>query len=153
MFVPKGGKPERYFALAGRPVLQLRTVEGGRAVLALDPATGALLPGHALYRRLSEGSVDLDELDQEGFKALVRQWRARIVAECEASVIHWTRTGDLDFPYAATRGGQRLVLRLNDHPAEPLLTLFVGDQPISHLETWPEAWQLEASPLAPQPQA
>jgi hypothetical protein len=153
MFVPNGGKPERYFALAGRPVLQFRTVEGGRAVLALDPATGALLPSYALYGRLREGSVDLDELDKEGFEALVRHWRERIIAECQAIAIHWTRTDDLDFPYAATHGGQRLVLRLNDHPAEPLLTLFVGEQPISHLETWPEAWQVEPSPLPAQPQA
>jgi len=153
MYVISGGTPERYFALAGRPLLQVRTPGGGRAVLTLDPATGAMLPNYALYHRLSEGSVDLDELDLTAYQALLRQWRARIVAECEASPIQWTRTGDLDFPYAATRAGQRLSLRLNDHPSEPLLTLFVGEEPIAHLEEWPEAWQRERSPLAAQPQA
>lgn len=148
-----GGTPERYYALAGRPIVQIRTPGGGRAILALDPATGALLPSYALYHRLSEGSVDLDELDQTAFQGLVNRWRGRIMAECAASAIPWTRTGDLDFPYAARRAGQRLALRLNDHPSEPLLTLFVGDQPIAQLKEWPEAWQRERSPLAAEPQA
>ncbi len=148
-----GGKPELYFALAGRPIVQVRTPGGGRAVMALDPATGAFLPSYSLYHRLNEGLVDLDELDETAFLVLVSRWRARILAEFEASAIRWSRTGDLDAPYAASRAGQRLTLRLNDHPAEPLLTLFVGEEPIAHLEEWPAAWRREASQLAAQPEA
>jgi hypothetical protein len=54
--------------------------------------------------------------------------------------IVWEHTGDSEFPYRAEVEGQTLTIRVNDFPAEPLYTLFVGDTEVEDLEDWPELW-------------
>jgi len=137
------GPPERYFALSGRPLVQLRGPDGVPVLLALDPATGALAPSHALHHRLIAGIVQPDELDRMAFEALLHRWRARVLAECRESPITWSATGDPDLPYAALRAGRRLTLRRGRRPGEAPLTLLAEDQPIGELVEWPAAWLRE----------
>jgi hypothetical protein len=54
--------------------------------------------------------------------------------------VAWRRTGDGEFPYAASCDGVELRLRVNDFPAEPLYTLLVNGQPALDLEDWPAPW-------------
>ena len=56
------------------------------------------------------------------------------------TAIIWEHTGDGEFPYKAEVDGQTLAVRVNDFPAEPLYTLFVGDMKAEDLEDWPLAW-------------
>ncbi|MBB3897464.1 hypothetical protein [Roseococcus suduntuyensis] len=134
---------DRYFALMGRPMMQVRRANGEAVLLALDPATGAFLPSYALQNRFRDGLLDAQPLDHAAFHALVRRWRARALAECEASPILWTRTTDADFPYAATRAGQKLALRCGGHLAEPSWTLFAAGEEVGELTAWPAAWNCE----------
>lgn len=134
------GEPERYYTLAGRPVMSIRTPDGGMGVMELHPASGAFVPTYALYGRLREGAVDLDEVDRATFIGLVRACRGRAMAARCARPIAWRRTGDGEFPYAADDEGEALVIRVNDYPAEPLHSVMVGDQAVGDLEDWPPAW-------------
>jgi hypothetical protein len=54
--------------------------------------------------------------------------------------IRWRSTGDGEWPYRATVGGHDLAVRVNDFPAEPMYTLFVGEVAITDLEDWPSVW-------------
>jgi hypothetical protein len=63
------------------------------------------------------------------------------LAACAARVIAWSPTGRAEFPYAAEIEGKRWSVRVNDFPAEPIYTLFIGDRPIGDLEAWPKAWR------------
>ncbi|MGK7867539.1 hypothetical protein [Falsiroseomonas sp. E2-1-a20] len=135
-----GAELLRFYALAGRPVAQVLYPDGGIGVVELRPGTGLLVPTYAIYVRLREGSVDLDAIDREAFRALLRQWRAPVAAALVAQPIAWTRTGDGEFPWRAARAGQPLLLRVNDHPAEPLYSLMSAGQVLGHLEDWPPAW-------------
>lgn len=134
---------DRYFALMGRPMMQVRGENGHAGLVALDHATGAFLPSHALLNRFLDGLLNADEMDEASFQALVRRWRARTLAECEASLIRWTRTADAEFPYAATRAGQKLALRCGGHLGEPSWTLFAAGEEIGELSVWPAAWNCE----------
>ena len=134
---------DRYFALLGRPMMQVRRATGEVALLALDPATGAFLPSYALQNRFRDGLLDAEELDRATFEALVRRWRARTLAECEASPILWIRTPDAEFSYAATRAGQALALRCGGHLSEPSWTLFAAGEEVGELPDWPAAWRRE----------
>lgn len=134
---------DRYFALMGRPMMQVRRPNGEAALLALDPATGAFLPSYALQNRFRDGLLDTQELDRATFDALVRRWRARALADCEASPILWTRTRDPRFPYAATRAGSPLALRCAADLSEAPLTLFAAGEEVGELAAWPAAWRRE----------
>jgi hypothetical protein len=54
--------------------------------------------------------------------------------------ISWGRSADLDYPYEAEIDGEKLVIRLNDFPAERLYTLFVNDEEIASFDDWPKQW-------------
>lgn len=57
--------------------------------------------------------------------------------------IGWTKTGDAEFVYAAVDlHGRRLVIRLNDFPAEPLYTLLCDAVPIQSFDDWPPSWRI-----------
>lgn len=144
---------ERYFALSGRPMMRVRRENGDAALLALDPATGAFLPSYALQNRFRDGLLDAEELDETTFQALVRRWRARALAECEASPILWSRTRDTEFPYAATRAGSRLALRCRVHLSEPPLALFAAGEEVGELAGWPAAWRREEARVSAAPAA
>jgi hypothetical protein len=136
----KESVPDRYFALAGRPVMQVRNAEGGQGVREMHPATGAFLPTYALYTRLREGSADLDELDRTAFLELVTQWRHRLAMRRRALPIRWTPTGDVLFPWQAEQEGQPLMLRLNPYLPDAQFSVMAADQAVDELEDWPPAW-------------
>lgn len=144
---------DRYFALAGRPMMQVRRENGQAALLALDPVTGAFLPSYALQNRFREGLLEAEELDRATFQALVRRWRARTLAECEASPILWSRTRDPLFPYAATRAGNPLALRCQVDLSGPPLTLFAAGEEVGELAGWPAAWRRDDARLSAAPAA
>jgi hypothetical protein len=62
--------------------------------------------------------------------------------------IVWKRTADAEFPYTADVHGQRLAIRINDFPAEPLYTLIADGTELYDLEDWPTAWVKPALPQA-----
>lgn len=133
--------PDRYFALAGRPVMQVRNAEGALGVREMHPATGAFLPSFALYARLREGAADLDELDRAAFLELVAAWRQRLATRRRALPIRWTPTGDALFPWQAEQEGQPLRLRLNPYLPDLRFSVLAADQAVDELEDWPPAWQ------------
>lgn len=132
--------PDRYFALAGRPVMQVRNAEGALGVRAMHPATGAFLPTHALYTRLREGSVDLDELDRAAFLALVAAWRQRLALRRRALPLRWRATGDALFPWQTEQEGEVLRLRLNPYLPDFPHSVMAADQAVDELADWPPAW-------------
>lgn len=130
----------RTYALAGRPVAQVQHPDGGVGVMEMHPETTLFRPTYALYTRLREGSIDLDEIDHMAFLALVRQWRRKAMAVLEAAPLAWTRTGDVQFPYRTPHDALALVIRVNDDPADPLYSVMAEGQTLGHLEDWPAAW-------------
>lgn len=62
--------------------------------------------------------------------------------------IVWTHTGDAELPFAAEVDGRRLIVRINDFPAEPLYTLMADDEELMHLEDWPKSWVMPSPPKA-----
>jgi len=133
-------KPDRYFALAGRPVMRVRNAEGAMGVREMHPVTGAFIPTHALYSRLNEGSIDLDELDREAFLDLVVAWRAKLALQRRAEPIHWSPTGDEEYPWRGEQAGQPLLLRVNHYLPDPLYSVMAAGQAVEDLEDWPQAW-------------
>ena len=130
----------RTFSLAGRPVTEVRRPDGGVGVMEMHPSTTLFRPTYALYTRLREGSIDLDELDHAAFLALVRQWRRNAMAVLEGTCLAWTRTGDGEFPLRTDHDGLALVIRVNDFPEDPLYSVMAEGQVLGHLEDWPPAW-------------
>lgn len=63
--------------------------------------------------------------------------------------ITFQRTGDNYFPYAADVDGVWWVLRLNDFPDHPLLTLFVDGERHRDLDDTPRRWTLPSKDSAP----
>ncbi|MFB6616954.1 hypothetical protein ACIGFK_33170 [Streptomyces sp. NPDC085524] len=55
--------------------------------------------------------------------------------------VPWHSTGSGVFPHAARVEGRWWVLRLNDFPEHPLLTLFVGGRHVADLDDVPADWQ------------
>ena len=53
----------------------------------------------------------------------------------------WSKTGDAEFPLMRRDNGQLWQIRLNDFPAEPLLTLLIDGAEIRDLNSWPDAWE------------
>jgi hypothetical protein len=140
MELPDGIAPIRFYALAGRPVMEVRTAEGGLGVMELDPETGAFVFRYDLHTRLYDGGPDIDVLDEPAFAALVSRWRTTLMAERVAAAIAWSRTGDGEFPYRAEFRGCMLTLRVNDFPAEPLYSVLCEGQNLGDLEDWPSTW-------------
>jgi hypothetical protein len=140
MSIPPEGAPERFFTLADRPVMQWRLPDGGQAVLAMHPSSGAFLPSHTLHTRLREGAADLDELDRPAFLEAVRSWRARAAAARHALPIQWQPTTDVEYPYRAEQDGQELVIRANFHLPDPPWSVLVAGQVVEELWEWPAAW-------------
>lgn len=62
------------------------------------------------------------------------------VTDLTAEALAWERTDDGEFPYTAVHDGQRLRIRVNDFPAEPLYTLIADDHEVVDLDDWPAAW-------------
>ena len=54
--------------------------------------------------------------------------------------IHWSKTTDAEFSYAATIDGRSLRLRINDFPEEPYFTVMEGDRELFDIEGWTEGW-------------
>jgi hypothetical protein len=55
------------------------------------------------------------------------------VTDLTAEALAWERTDDGEFPYTAIHDGQRLRIRVNDFPAEPLYTLIADDHEVVDL--------------------
>jgi hypothetical protein len=140
MEFPRGIVPVRHYALAERPVMEVRTTEGGLGVMELDPDTGAFVFRYDLHTRLYDGGPDIDVLDESAFTALVSGWRARLMVERVAAALVWSRTGDGEFPYRVEFRGRVLSLRVNDFPAEPLYSVICEGQNLGDLEDWPSSW-------------
>lgn len=134
------GRPLALHSLAGWPVMEVEPPGGGKAVLAMDRATGAMVPRHDLWDRLRDGSIDLDTLDMAAFRSLLLARRNAIIDAQRQKPLSWQETEDTDFPFAGHWGGAAARLRLNDHPAEPLFSIIVQGQNVGNLEAWPEAW-------------
>jgi hypothetical protein len=62
------------------------------------------------------------------------------VADLTTEALAWQPTGDGEFPYTTVHDGQRLRIRVNDFPAEPLYTLIADDREAVDLDDWPTAW-------------
>ncbi len=135
------GDPVELFSLAGWPVMSLTPAKGGLAVMGLDRASGAFVPRYDLYTCLREGSIDLDSLDMPAFRALVRQWRERLMQAHCAVASDWIRTGNGEFPLRGEIAGSAALIRVNDFPAEPLYSVLVGGQNIGNLDDWPALWR------------
>jgi hypothetical protein len=138
--LPDGVAPSRFYALAERPVMEVRTAEGGLGVMELDAQSGAFVFRYDLHTRLYDGGPDIDILDESAFTALVSRWRDTLMAERAAACIAWSRTGDGEFPYRAEFLGRVFTLRVNDFPAEPLYSVLCEGQNLGDLEHWPSAW-------------
>lgn len=61
-----------------------------------------------------------------------------------SSKIIWTKTSDAEYPYSAHREGEKLVVRLNDFPAEAMYTLLVSDSALCDFDDWPKSWSRPA---------
>ena len=138
--LPDGVTPHRFFALAGRPLMETRTAAGGADLYALDMQTGAFLPARDLWPRLSDGAIDLDQIDEGLFRQLGRQWRQHAMDARTARVIAWSATGDGEYPWRTQIDGHETRIRINDFPAEPLYSVIIAEQSVGELEDWPESW-------------
>ena len=58
--------------------------------------------------------------------------------------INWDRTARAEFPFSARHNGQKMSVRINDFPAEPMYTLIVGESEIANFDDWPQAWTKRA---------
>ena len=138
--LPQGGAPVRFYSLAGRPVMETRTADGGADLFALDAATGAFLPARELWPRLRDGAADLDEIDEGLFRQIGRELRRRAMDARTAQEVHWAATGDAEYPWRALLDGHETRIRINDFPDEPLMSLIVAGQSVGELEEWPASW-------------
>ena len=138
--LPPDGTPHRFFALAGRPLLETRTAAGGADLFALDRTTGAFLPARDLWPRLRDGAADLDEIGEDLFRQIGREWRRRAMESRTMQPVTWQATGDAEYPWRATLDGHETRIRINDFPAEPLYSVIVADQSVGELDDWPPAW-------------
>lgn len=57
-----------------------------------------------------------------------------------AEKVVWKRGTEPNYPYEVECEGERLVIRLNDFPDEPLYTLLVNDVELAHFDDWPKPW-------------
>ncbi len=57
--------------------------------------------------------------------------------------IRWNETSNVEFPLKAVYDGDKLLLRLNDFPAEPLYTLFVNGEEIMDIDDLSENWKIK----------
>ena len=57
--------------------------------------------------------------------------------------IRWSETFDVRFPFEAVYNGKKLLLRLNDFPAEPLYTLFVNGEEIMDIDDFSDSWRVK----------
>jgi hypothetical protein len=62
------------------------------------------------------------------------------LADCLSQPLAWRRTGQAEFPYAATVAGREWRLRLNDFPAEALYTLLIDGREAGDFDDWPAGW-------------
>jgi hypothetical protein len=54
--------------------------------------------------------------------------------------ILWSSEDSTVYPYSATKGGVRLLLRINDFPDKHLYTLMVDDKELESFDDWPDVW-------------
>ncbi|MGI8787454.1 MAG: hypothetical protein ACR2HG_06825 [Pyrinomonadaceae bacterium] len=61
--------------------------------------------------------------------------------------IAWKATNNPEYPYRAFHEGVRLLIRLNEFPAEHLYTLIADDEETVNFDDWASTWirNLEAS--------
>ncbi|MBI4142227.1 hypothetical protein HY484_04840 [Candidatus Woesearchaeota archaeon] len=55
--------------------------------------------------------------------------------------IVWLHTNNPELQYKSCVDKDRLVLRINDFPDEPLYTLIVNDKPLTSFSDWPKNWK------------
>lgn len=55
--------------------------------------------------------------------------------------LEWKETGEPEFPWEAHWNGNRLSLRLNDFPEQPLYTLMESGHQLGDFDDWPPAWK------------
>ena len=58
--------------------------------------------------------------------------------------IIWHKTNDPEYPYETRQETQKLTIRLNDFPEEPLYTLLADAEPVISFDDWPDIWLREA---------
>ena len=54
--------------------------------------------------------------------------------------VAWSKGTDPNYPYEAELDGERLLIRVNDFPAESLYTLIVSNSDVSDFDDWPKEW-------------
>lgn len=54
--------------------------------------------------------------------------------------ITWTLTDNAEYPYQAVHDGKKMLVRLNDFPAEHLYTLFVDGEESDGFDDWESNW-------------
>lgn len=55
-------------------------------------------------------------------------------------VVVWEKGPNPDFPWTAEAFGHQCKIRLNDPPDEPAYTLFIDEEEVGDLESWPNLW-------------
>lgn len=138
----EGSLYPQYHAVNDRPVKLVRLADGSVDALVFDWAGGGFTANREYFARLSEVGIgkDVDRLSEPAFQSLVRELRQPIIERLLVHRIEWQATGDSEYPYVAQLGHHSYRIGVNDFPAEPLYTLFVGDDPMVDLEDWPAAW-------------
>ena len=54
--------------------------------------------------------------------------------------IAWNSTNNPEYPYQSVHNGKKLLIRLNDFPAEHLYTLIADAQEVTNFDDWATTW-------------
>ena len=126
-----------YFIVDGNPV---KVVEQGE-VLAMDPATGAMVPDASYRDRISGAQVDKD-----AYMALLDKLRQPILERFATAPLPWEHTNDSEEPFRCTVDGHEIRIRLGDFPDEAMYLMHIDGQGVYALDDWPSAWTKPGRP-------
>lgn len=124
-----------YFVIDGRPVKVVAKGDGTE-VLALDPATGAMVPDSSYRDRVSGPQVE-----KQRYRGLLSRLRQPILERYATAPLRWEWSGDSEVPYRLTLDGHELTIRLGDFPDEALYLMHIDGQGVYELDHWPNAWK------------
>ena len=115
-----------YFVIDGRPIKVVEK-DGGADVLALDPATGAM--------------VSAPQVERAAYMKLLDRLRQPILEGYATAALRWESTGDNEEPYRLAVGGHELTIRLGAFPDEAMYLLHIDGQGVYAIDDWPAAWK------------
>lgn len=68
---------------------------------------------------------------------------AKLAEELAQKAITWTKTKSAEYPYTAEVGGNKVTLKMNDFPEEPLATVIdKAGTPVMHTNDMLSNWHL-----------